>query len=116
MLELLRVMVEEVNTRGHLTSLLKGNQLTVLLRSEEEEVILKIKDIQLFLSQDQEERVDVIISGTHSVLTELVSGKIKLRTASKNNEIELKSTMRASLFIESLFILAIPKQNQIILG
>lgn len=115
-MELLRVLVEEVNTRGHLSSLLKGNQLTVLLRSEEEEVILKIDNSQLTLSQEHEERVDVVLSGKHRILTQLVSGEIKLRTASKNNEIELKSTMRASLLIESLFILAIPKQNQFIFG
>ncbi|TKC15399.1 SCP2 sterol-binding domain-containing protein [Robertmurraya kyonggiensis] len=115
MLELLRVLVEEVNTRGHLASLLT-NQLTVLLRSEEEEVILKIENGQLILNQNQEERVDVVISGKNPDLNKLVLGEIKLRTASKNNEIDLKSTMRASLLLESLFILAIPKQNQFIAG
>lgn len=113
-MELLRVLVEEVNTRGHLASLLT-NQLTVHLHSEKEEVILKIENGKLILSQEQEERVDVVISGKHPVLVDLVSGEIKLRVASKNNEIELKSSMRASLLVESLFVLAIPKQTQIVL-
>lgn len=105
MLETLYKWAAEVNTRGHLTSLLKGVKLTVLLNCEQEDVFLTIDNGEIDVLNHAEREEDAIISGDMEVIKEILTGRVKLRKASENNEINLDSTIRAGLLLESLFYL-----------
>lgn len=105
MLELLYKLAAEVNTRGHLTSLLKGIKLTVLIRCNYEDIFLTIDGGEINVLDHAEREVEGVISGDTEVLKEIFTGQLKLRKASENNEIHLKSTIRAALLLESLFYL-----------
>lgn len=111
MLEMLQLLVGEVNMRGHLNSLINGVKLKVLLNCENEAALLKIEKGKLEIIDLENQSCDAIISGNKPIITDLLAGRIKLRNANKRKMIELKSTIRASLLLESLFYLATSKNQ-----
>lgn len=112
-MEQIRTLVEEVNTRGHLCPLLKGNNISVTLSTEEENALLIIKDGKLSTSEWSDKKSDVYISGTKNIMMALINGEIKLRNASSNNQVKLHSTLRSALLLESVFFLAMPDKTEI---
>lgn len=108
LLEQLRFLVEDVNERGHLVPLLTGNQLSIAISADEEKALLYIDNGELKMSKWLDGEYDVYLSSSKLVMALLFSGKIKLRNASRTNELELHSTLRAALLLESVFVLANP--------
>ncbi|MDF1510915.1 MULTISPECIES: alkyl sulfatase C-terminal domain-containing protein [Bacillaceae] len=108
MLELLRIMVDEVNKRGHLTPLLNKTILSVQLLADDEQVSLQIDNGMLQVSGLKKDSVDVSIVGNKQAIEAILTGKRKLRKAIVAQEVQWRGSMRASLLLESLFHLAIP--------
>lgn len=111
-MEILYNFADELNNRGHLTSILKGVKLYVQLNWENGSHFITIENGKVEVLEQIEGEIGAIISGEKGVLEDILIGKLKLRNASRNNEIELKSTFRTSLFLESLFYLA--RQDELI--
>lgn len=112
MLELLRIMVDEVNKRGHLTPLLNKTILSVQLLADDEQVSLQIDNGMLQVSGLKKESVDVSIVGNKQAIEAILTGKRKLRKAIVAQEVQWRGSMRASLLLESLFHLAIPNYTE----
>lgn len=106
MLGLLHDLVEKVNERGHLVSLLQNARLSVNFHTEDETGILTIENGRLNFGESSERMPDVFISGNKSNIASLLLGKEKLRRASENNVLQLKATYRQALFLESLLLLS----------
>lgn len=107
MLNGLRMVVDEINTRGHLLPLLNGVALTVLFTNEEHEVRLSIHNDALVIDEMGEKEPDVIISGDGAMLHALFLGELKLRKACKDGCLRVRGSIRNVLLIESLFLLAL---------
>lgn len=106
-MELLYSMVNEVNTRGHFQPLLKGKTLTVKINiTDKGPLFLIIDNEQLQLTGTSDREDDACIAGDEEVMASLLFGKMRLREAVKNNLLHFEGTFRISLFLESVFSLA----------
>lgn len=111
MLSVLHIFAEEVNTRAHLTSLLNDIRLSVLIEIDGEGLVLAIDSGRLEIQEVLDQEIDVFMTVKEPVMKELLLGKMKLRMAQKYNQLKLKSTIRNSLLLESLFFLAMSGSN-----
>lgn len=111
MLGVLHIFAEEVNTRAHLNSLLNGVRLSVLIDFDGENAVLAIGSGKLEIQEVLDQEIDVFMTVKEPVMKELLLGKMKLRMAQKYNQLKLKSTIRNSLLLESLFFLAMSGSN-----
>ncbi|WP_077214603.1 hypothetical protein [Bacillus dakarensis] len=114
MRKLMEMFVEEVNRRKHLSSLLKDVCITVEIKSGQELLFLVVEDETLSIVNKVDKRINVKINGDQEVLSSLLLGEIKLREAKRRNLLLVESTFRTSLFLESLFKLAMPVKNGLI--
>lgn len=111
-MELLYAMVNEVNTRGHLQPLLKGKTVAVKIElTDKEPLFLMIDNEELQLTSTLEKDEDAYIAGDKEILESLLTGRLRLREAVKNNLLHFEGTFRLSLFLESLFSLAMLEQR-----
>ncbi|GIN62110.1 hypothetical protein J27TS8_21030 [Robertmurraya siralis] len=107
MLELLRILVDEVNERSHLTPLLHKT-ISVQLIADEEQAILQIEDGVLRIYEDERNAANVFIMGKKQVMEAIITGNLKLRKAIAAQEVDWQGSLRTALLLESLFRLAIP--------
>ncbi|MGG0717344.1 hypothetical protein ABE096_07055 [Robertmurraya massiliosenegalensis] len=108
MLELLRILIDEVTERGHLAPLLNKTSLSVHLISGDDQAILQIENGVMELNESVSMTTNAVIKGNKDVMQALLTGKMKLRKASEAEQLEWQGSIRASLLLESLFILAMP--------
>lgn len=102
------MVIDEVNARGHLVSLLEKGSITVHLIVDQEESYLVIDKGKLTLLNSVE-RVDAVIDCDEQVLRSLLFGEQRLREAIKNKSVRIRSTFRITLFLETLFKLSLPQ-------
>jgi len=85
--------------------------MSVMLDSNSGVNVLIIENGKLGMEEEADQEIDAYISGKEAIMKELLMGRIKLRAARKNGHLQLKSTIRNSLFLESLFFLALTSGN-----
>lgn len=107
MLNVLKMVVDEINTRGHLLPLLNGIALTILFTSEEQRGRLSIHNDALVIDEAGAEETDVTINGNEAMLNALFLGELKLRKACKEDNLSVRGSIRNLLLLESLFLLAL---------
>lgn len=107
LLNIVHRFVDEVNTRGHLSPLLNGVQLTVGFEIDDESVCLYIDNGILGITEEAWDNVDVFVKTNGHVLNAMLVGELKLRKAREGNQLELKGSIRNSLLLESLFLLGL---------
>lgn len=106
-MELLYAMVNEVNTRGHLLPLLKGKTLVVKIDIKDNDPVFLILDNEhLQLNSSSEREVDTYLAGDAATMKSLLYGKVRLREAVNHDILHFEGTFSTSLFLESLFSLA----------
>lgn len=106
-------MVIEVNTREHLKAFLNDVSLTVFIESEKTGALLTIKDGILHCREEKVVEADVILKSNETVLEKIFSGFLSLRMAERRNEVVLQSSYRKTLFLDSIFRLAIVHQSSV---
>lgn len=112
MKELLNSLVAEVNSRTHLVPLLKKTDLTILMTTGKEEFYLIIEEGKLRSEESVEKDADVFIEGNPDSIRLLLTGKMKLREAVKQELLKLDASFRVVLFLESLFLLGFPEREE----
>lgn len=95
----------------------KNKSLSVLLGRLDTYVIIRTPDdcyiVDLINGEvsrcngDLKEKAGILITGSEEAFLELLNGKIKLRTALKQNTVSLKSSVRTVLLLESILYLGI---------
>lgn len=111
-MELLETMVNEVNTRAHLQPLLKGKTLAVKFDIKDKDpVFLIIENEYLQLNSTSEREVDAYVAGDAAAVESLLNGNVRLREAINHDILHFEGTFRISLFLESLFSLALMEKE-----
>lgn len=111
-MELCYAMVNEVNTRGHLLPLLKGKTLVVKIDVKDNDPVFLIVDNEhLQLNSSSEREADAYIAGDTATVESLLYGKMRLRKAVNSDILHFEGTFSTSLFLESLFSLAMMEKE-----
>lgn len=99
--------IEEVKSKGHVKKLINNASFSLCIQTEREVVILVFRNENIFITYPQNnENPDVTIFGSIENLRSIFMGKEKLREAINKRKIQVQSSFRRLLFLESLFILS----------
>ncbi|MDZ5472153.1 hypothetical protein SM124_10375 [Bacillus sp. 31A1R] len=108
MLDVLHTLVSEVNTRGHISTFLKGVNISTKISNQEDVIYLIIEDGQIKLdSISNTDIIATILGDKHSIYS-LITGKLRLRDGKKEGVLEVEANFRTILYLETLFILSKP--------
>jgi len=109
MLAQLQSTVNEWSNRTHLFVFLNNKPIHVCIRTEEEVAYIRISKEEIRLLADGEDHlIDAEIYGEKEVIVSLLRGEIKLRQATTSNLVELRSSFRTALYLETLLFLVKP--------
>lgn len=113
MKKLVASFINDVKSKDHIILFLKDAAFTFVIQTETESVTLLFSkgDISISPHPNMGNLENVILSGSFASIASILTGREKLRTAVKNEQISASSTFRKILFLESLFILASKDDN-----
>jgi hypothetical protein len=106
MIEAVQGFMEAVRERSHVRKLIENvDMLNIRIITENKNSVLAIRHSEILLLDDLENNVTCTISGQEESLNILLAGKEKLRNLVKAGKLEVTSSFRSLLLMESIFLL-----------
>ncbi|WP_042461781.1 SCP2 sterol-binding domain-containing protein [Neobacillus dielmonensis] len=105
MLDVINTFLLIVRGRTDILPLIEQADIQLQINSEQQTILLKIKNGAISIEAEKDNLPNVTISGHQSALTLLFEGKEKLRILQKNGALKVTAPLRTTLMLESLFYL-----------
>jgi ubiquinone biosynthesis protein UbiJ len=111
--QLLKEFLLRLKEKQHLLPLLPQQIMLVGIESDQETLYITLSKKDIYVRKDCSEQVDVLLTGTLASLQSLFLGKVKLQQLIRLKELDVYSSFRHLLLIESLLHLCKPHNNGI---